>query len=244
MALAFYGLNRICLGIDFFFFYFLSCFLFSELPGFVVWFLLLILKSFKVSSLEEGRKEGKEGIRLEKWNQSMRYKADGIYHFRHLTKIVLSLTKKQSPGKAISESSLKISPGYQSILQNLLCCLWVCLTDCLVKWVRRTVYSATWLTLPYSLQHNQVGLCPYPASSYTLSHLRPIMLSIVISSTQTLCNYLCYLCAFWISAFPTIYRLQEEPINSQQCLIHAKNPYFSKRIILFFIKERRVHTHT
>lgn len=145
----------------FFFLNNLSCFLFSELPGFVVWFLFLILKSFKVLSLEEGRKEG---IRLEKWNQSMRYKADGIYHFRHLTKIVLSLTEKQSPGKAISESSLKIPSGHQSILQNLLCCLWVCLTDRLVRWVR-TVYSATWLTLPYSLQHNQVGLCPYPASS-------------------------------------------------------------------------------
>ena len=71
---------------------------------------------------KEGRKEVKNKPK-EKWNQSMSYKADRKYHLGCLTKIVLSLTEKQSPAGAISEGSLKTPhlPGYLSILQNLLC---------------------------------------------------------------------------------------------------------------------------
>ena len=159
----------------------------------------------------------------------MRYKADRIYHLRHWTEIVLSLTEKQSPGRAISEGSLKthISQGTcPSCRTSLLCWPWVCLTAMRNGWGGQSTGECGSL----SPSHNQAGLCPYPESSYTLSHLKAIIYAIlpvvISSSTRALCNYLCYLRACLISAFPTVYRLQEEPLNSPHCLKHAKNLYF------------------
>lgn len=124
---------------------------------------------------------------------------------------MLGLTKKAEPCRTTRRAPQRchISQGTGSSFKTSLCLSIGCLTDNKEKWVRGKVYSGAGLSLPCSLQ---VGLCPYPESSHTLPHLRAIICTtssgVILSSSHTFCNYICYLCAHLISVFPPTYRLQ------------------------------------